>query len=353
MTLITYDARAHFAAGVTEVAIQAECERLGARRPLLATDLAQRHPETDRRLAAAAGGPAIALDPWDDRETSAQRILGAWQAEGSDALVVAGTAAILATGRKARRRIQAATGGVLPPLFVLPWAEGMPDPCRSLASQTGDLPVDGRRSPPPTAVILDPTLTYGADAAGTASGAATTLARAVEAMASPVFNPSAESLALGAIRRLRRALTIREAGVEEAPWRRELMAAAYDAHLAQSKGGGPVHALSSALLELSMPPADAGALRAALLPAALRRMPPPETAAADLSDALGLSPGADLARGLADLLARLGLPARLSDAGLTRAALAPAATRAAGMGDLWQRVDGRTALALALLNDAL
>jgi alcohol dehydrogenase class IV len=110
--------------------------------------------------------------------------------------------------------------------------------------------------------------------------------------------------------------------------RRELLAAALNAGLASQKGCGAIEAASRGLETTG--PARHGALHAALLRGILAfNAPAVSHRFADLARMLDVPARCDLAEALTDLAGRIGLPLRLSEAGIAAPALAEAARRAA------------------------
>jgi alcohol dehydrogenase class IV len=356
MTLITYYSRVHFSDGVAEEAIFAEMEGNGIARPVLISDASQRDGDVMQRLAVSlprgTGNLGYTLPPDTDPGKEALAIAELYLTAGADAIIAVGSARSLEIGRKARRRIQTAQGNRLPPLIVMPGVDGLPDPCRVLASDMGRHPfLNGQKSPPPTAIVLDPTMTHGADLRLTLAGAATALTRCIEAYLSPSFHPPADGIALHGLRLLSSALP-ELVGGDTAQVRRSLMAAAFDGALAQQKASGPTQALTLALRAVGDPGILAGELRAVLLPHVLASASVSSQQLADLRQALCLDPTVTLAEGVAALCGGAGLPRKLAPIGITESSLDAAARRATEMVDLWETSEAPLTRALNLLHAA-
>ena len=111
--------------------------------------------------------------------------------------------------------------------------------------------------------------------------------------------------------------------------RKEMMMAALQGGMTFQKGLGAVHALSHPLGGLKDVSLHHGTLNAVLLPAVLRfNAPSAEAKYAEIRRTLGLAPDADLAAWIAGLVARIGLPANLTQMGVPRSVV-PAISEAA------------------------
>jgi alcohol dehydrogenase class IV len=148
------------------------------------------------------------------------------------------------------------------------------------------------------------------------------VAHCVETFLAPAVNPPAEAIAIDGLTRAAAHLerATRNGQDHEARW--NLMMAAMEGALAFQKGLGAVHALSHPLGALPDLKLHHGTLNAVLLPAVLRfNRPNVRDKLARVAGAMGLPPAADVADAIAQLNARLGLPAGLGAMGVPRKAL--------------------------------
>lgn len=323
MSLITYLTRIHFADRVLEDALAEEVRRRRIRRPFVLAD-------TD-----AAAGEAL------DRVTDALP-------QAAD-LVVLVTGEPGAAGEGDRRAAEArfaeeacdglvAVGGARPlDIARLLGPDGLPViavPTGAGSVGLGPLGVElgaaglRRRPATPAAILCDATLTVEADPTSTAAAGMDALVHCLESYLGTTYNPPADGIALDG---LRRAVSNIEAAVTDGrnlDARRELLAAALNAGLASQKGCGAIEAASRGLEAAA--PARHGTLHAALLRGMLAfNAPAVSHRFADLARLLDMPARSDLAESLTNLAGRLGLPLRLSKAGIAAPALADAARRAA------------------------
>ena len=113
-------------------------------------------------------------------------------------------------------------------------------------------------------------------------------------------------------------IAVADGANREARW--QMMMASFQGALAFVKGLGVVHSLSHALGRIKELKLHHGTLNAVILPHSLAMIgnAAPEKFAR-LREAMGLAANADLVQAISDLNARIGLPARLSDIGVTEA----------------------------------
>ena len=171
----------------------------------------------------------------------------------------------------------------------------------------------------PKAAICDPDLTMGLPPALTAATGMDAVTHCIEAVLSPVVHPPAEAIGLDGVERavgngmLERA--VRDGGDRDARW--NMMMASYEGALAFVKGLGAVHGLSHALGRISELKLHHGTLNAVILPHSLAMIgdAAPEKSKR-LRKAMNLAASADLAQAIADLNARIGIPATLSAMGV-------------------------------------
>ncbi|MEM7530254.1 MAG: iron-containing alcohol dehydrogenase [Pseudomonadota bacterium] len=350
MTLITYLTRVHFADGVLEEALRSELEQNQHRRPLVIAEAADLEGARADRLFA--GFPvrtsieaAVSL-PALPTEDAARRIAETYAATGRDHLVAFGSSRAVDLAKVARIAIahdepiaalSSAEGGHwrigdrLPALYGVPgiggFASAASDYARVRLTGGGQVLLSSRKLIP-TVTICDPTLTLGESAAAGASAASGTLSRGIESYLARAYNPPADGLALDGIGRtvahLARALD------DDLGARREMMAGSLNSALSLQKGTCAIHAITTALASVSRVRIDPCAVGRLLLPGVLRFYRDLiGSKAAPLARALGLREDADLAEGVAALLADLPLPNSLSAMGLGVEALGPAADVAA------------------------
>jgi alcohol dehydrogenase class IV len=178
----------------------------------------------------------------------------------------------------------------------------------------------------PRVAICDPELTLGLPPRLTAATGMDALSHGVEAFLSARVNPPADAIALDCVRRVGRYLerAYADGGDREARW--QMLMAALEGGLTFQKGLGAVHALSHPLGELGL---HHGTVNAVLMPLVLRfnashagdKYP-------ELRAAMGLPADGDVARHVAGLRERLGLPGGLRELGVPAAAI-PAIAEAA------------------------
>jgi alcohol dehydrogenase class IV len=319
MSLICYTTRIHFADGVLEDALPEELRRRRVRAALLLVDaeglrgealarLSDLWPEgTGWRLVEAgrAGPPpalaeqALDLDP--------DTVIGLGGPQALDA---------------ARRAAPDLPGIVT--LIAIPVTPG----------SVGLAPLPGGRSRLPDLVLCDPTLMAEVSAPALSAAGMAALTACLEALIGTAWNPPADGIAFDGLRRAGRWLEAAVTTPTDLAARRELLAAGLNAGLAAQKGFGALAALARALDAALDPAPHPGWLNAALAgpvlafnaPAAAHRL---ALAAEALRLPAAPDPGLAVARALAGLGARLGLPADLADLPLSPGALDRIAAAAA------------------------
>lgn len=333
MTLINFVTRVHFADRVLEDALAEELARLGVLRPLVLID---------EHLASADEGDRL----WDtlpvtltptrflvrsnvladsDLRESAAMFADQW----CDGVVGCGGVRTLDLAR--------ILGGSGAPVIVIPTS--------TESVGIGPLAADVARHRmhhdfTPSAVLCDATLTMGADSVTTAAAGMDALVHCLEAYFSTAYNPPADGIALDGLRRAARNLARAVENGRDLGARRELLAAALNAGFAAQKGFGGIEATARGLEAETG--ARHGMLNAALIPAVLDFNRP---AISDRFDAvraaLGLDDRADVAAMLTRLAESVGLPLRLSQAGIGAPIIPRAAQTAAA--DLANRTNPRLA----------
>jgi alcohol dehydrogenase class IV len=318
MTLITFVTRVHFADRVLEDALAEEMARLGIDRPLVVVD-AEAGDEVERlsdALPVTATPVRFAVSarvPADTALREAATLLAEMQCDG-----------IVGCGGARTLDIARLLGGAGAPVVAIPTG--------TESVGLGPLAVDfarhgARQAFTPSAILCDATLTAGADPAAAAAAGMDALVHCLEAYLSSAYNPPADGIALDGLRRA--ALNLERAVASgELAARRELLAAALNGGLASQKGFGGIEAAARGLQAEAG--ARHGALHAALLPEVLAFNQP---AIADrfgaLRAVLGLGAQDDIGAALTRLAERVGLPSRLSQAGIPAGVLPGAAKGAA------------------------
>ncbi|MEM7496513.1 MAG: iron-containing alcohol dehydrogenase [Pseudomonadota bacterium] len=351
MTLITYVNRVHFADGVLEEALRSEIELNQKRRPMVIAEAADLEGALAERLLASfpirTSAEAFVAVPGLPSEAAAVRLAEQYKESGCDHLVAFGSRRAIDLAKVARIAIaydeplaslSSAEGGArrigdrLPELYAVPGIAGFASAASDYARvklTTGRQALISSRKLVPTVTICDPTLTLGSSPADTASAASGTLSRGIESYLSRGYNPPADGLALDAIGRTVRHLG-RAVEHDDLLARREMMAGSLNSALSLQKGLCGIHAITNALASVSDVQIDPCAVGRLLLPPVLRFYATVlDSKDAPLRQALGLSAGADLADGVAEMLADLPLPGSLSAMGLSAEVLAAAAPIAA------------------------
>ncbi len=173
----------------------------------------------------------------------------------------------------------------------------------------------------PKMAICDPELTLGLPKGLTAATGMDAVTHCIESYLSPFANPVADAITYDGLERaimngnLERAVA--DGSDREA--RSEMMLASFEGALGFAKGLGAVHAMSHSVGRIKELNLHHGTLNAVILPPILRFNEPTCSAKyPKLRRAMGLPEGADLAEAIEALNARIGLPANLSEMGLTR-----------------------------------
>lgn len=351
MTLISLNARAHFADGVLEHALRAEIGVHRISRPLVITDAGViAAGVADRAMGALedAGAPLLfQTSTAAASEADAIRAAAVYAEARCDGLVAVGGGSVIDMAKAAGVLIAhggplarfagdaaGSRGGALlrpgaPPLIAAPTTAGSG---AELTPRASLLLEDGRRltlhSPhlKPLAAICDPTVTLSLSPQSTAASGMNAIALCVEAYLSPAFNPPADGVALDGLGRAAAhvARAVDQGGDRTA--RREMMASAMNAALASAKGLGSAHAAAVALSACAPPGTlSQGSLKAALLAPVLAFNAPaigPRLAALDASLP---SPKEGFAAFSKRIGGAIGLPDRLSALGVDDAMIEQAA----------------------------
>ncbi|WP_217430881.1 iron-containing alcohol dehydrogenase [Sphingomonas bacterium] len=317
--------------------LPAELALLGVTRPLLLTDRGLERAGLVAMAQAVLPDAATFLDvPENPTAAGADAALAAYRAGGCDGVVAMGGGSVLDTGKI----VAALAAGDLPdaaalighpeliravaPLVAIPTTVGTgseSSPVAALHLVAGG-PGFGTRHPllVPRVAVCDPDLTRTLPRRLIAATAIDALSHCIEGFFAEPVNPVVDALALDGAARV--VADVRAALAPEGERARaSLMAAAFAGGAAIHKGLGPAHAIAFVCGDQDV---HHGILIGVALPHTTRmvaRHVPGK--AAKLAAAIGFGssadsdagPGAGLADALAALVASLGLPATLTEAG--------------------------------------
>lgn len=339
MSLIRHLTRIHFGEEVAAEAIAAELARHGIRRTLVLVD--GDHAERVRvdvlpALPAAVRRQLVVVatgSGWPEASTLFG-LARLFRRSGCDGILAAGGRATI----ELAKLVAVVAGGVASldqladparalvcararvPLIALATGagSGAEASCTAALADEEGLPVRlcGEHLVA-AAAIFDPLLTLGLDASATAAFAFEALARCVEAVAAPGYDPPAQAVALDGMARIVAALPAALENPGDRRARCELMAGALAAGLAGYRGQGGFEAAAWALARLARPAPARGALAAVLLPHLLAfNAPALGERGRALARALAGTEQGDPAEMVARLAERCGLPRRLSELGI-------------------------------------
>jgi 4-hydroxybutyrate dehydrogenase len=314
----------------------------GVARPFVVTDPGLKANGLLERLLAALSEPPAGLftdTPANPTETASAKAAGAYRASGADGIVAFGGGSsmdlakamgLMVTHEGPFERLGASKRGMkfiskIPPLIAVPTTAGTGSevsPGAVVILDNGMKETFVSAHLMPSAAICDPELTLGLPPALTAATGMDAMTHCIEAVLSVVVHPPAEAIGVDGAERigvwLERA--VKDGSDRDARW--HMMMGSFEGALAFAKGLGAVHGLSHALGRIKELKLHHGTLNAIILPHSLAMIAAAGAAGekfARLRRALALSPSADLAQYVADLNARIGLPARLRDIGVTDA----------------------------------
>lgn len=313
---------------------------IGVARPLVVTDPGLKANGLLERLLAALGeAPAgvFADTPANPTESAARDAASAYRAAEADGIIAFGGGSsmdlakamgLMVTHEGPFERLGGSVRGMkfitkIPPLVAVPTTAGTGSEVSPGAVVILD---NGRKetfvSPHlvPTAAVCDPELTLGLPPLLTAATGMDAMTHCIEAVLTPLVHPPAEAIGVDGAERIGKYLerAVKDGADRDARW--HMMMGSFEGALAFAKGLGAVHGLSHALGRIHALKLHHGTLNAVILPHSLAMIGnAAEEKFARLRRALGLMPNADLAQYIADLNARLGLPASLSAMGVTEA----------------------------------
>jgi 4-hydroxybutyrate dehydrogenase len=343
MALINYITQIQFDFGAVAL-VQQECDRVGIRRPMIVTDSGVRAAGLiDRALAHLNNPSQVGIfdqTPPNPNEAAVRAASNMFRDGAFDGIIAVGGGssidlakgvAVCATHIGPLKTFAAIEGGVAritsatAPVIAIPTTAGT-------GSEVGRGAVlildDGRKvgilSPyvVPKSAICDPELTLGLPAAMTAATGLDAIAHCMETFMAPAFNPPADGIALDGLWRAWSHIEIatREPSNREA--RMNMMSASMQGALAFQKGLGCVHSLSHSLGGYN-PRLHHGTLNAIFLPAVIAFNSSAESMLKQnklgrMAYAMGLTDASGIGPAIKAMTGRLGLPAGLSELGVTR-----------------------------------
>lgn len=340
MAILSYLTTTHFDFGAIRI-LPKELERLGMRRPLIATDRGVRAAGLlDAVLDVVPGSRNFAVfdgTPGNPTEEATLAALELYRSGGCDGVIGLGggssmdlgkAVALLAGSGGSLDRYDPLTGGTrridrVVPIVAVPTTSGT-----GSEVSVGFVIVmkDGRKltfaSPKmiPSVAICDPELTLDLPAALTAATGMDAVTHCIEAILSPVVNPPAEGIGYDGLRRAWRHIeaAVHDGADRDARW--NMMMASTEGAMAFVKGLGAVHSMSHAAGRLPDLKLHHGTLNAVILPTILRfNAGTAPDKYARMAEAMGFPPGADLAEAVLARNAIIGLPTGLRAMGVTEA----------------------------------
>jgi len=331
--------------GVVQL-LAAECERTGMHRPLVVTDAGVRAAGVLQLALDALGDlPHAVFDktPSNPTEAAVRDAVAAYQQHDCDGLIAVGGGssidlakgvAIAATHEGPLKTYATIEGGSpkisdrVAPLIAVPTTAGTGSEVARGAIVIVD---DGRKLGfhswhlLPKAALLDPGLTLALPPGLTAATGMDAIAHCMETFMAPAVNPPADGIALDGLVRgwshIERAT--KDGQDREARW--NMMSASMQGAMAFQKGLGCVHSLSHSLGGVN-PKLHHGTLNAMFLPAVVLFNAGAESIQREqrlqrMAQAVGIggcdAKGTELAEGLREINARLGLPNGLAAMGVT------------------------------------
>ncbi len=349
ISLINYITPVQFGFGAITL-LQAECERLGIKRPLLVTDAGVRAAGlVDRVLAQLRDPSSVTIfdaTPGNPNEAAVRAAVALFKGGECDGIIALGGGssidlakgvAVCARHAGPLKSFALVEGGVAritaatAPLIAIPTTAGTGSEVGRGAVLIVD---DGRKlgvlSPHvvPKVAICDPDLTLDLPPLLTAATGMDAIAHCIETFMAPAFNPPADGIALDGLARGWAHVERATAQPQDREARLQMMSASMQGALAFQKGLGCVHSLSHSLGGID-PRLHHGTLNAVFLPAVMRfnqdaASVRAENKLARLAHAMGLGsgagPGAQLGSQISEAIAalnrRLGLPSGLRAMGV-------------------------------------
>jgi len=322
--------------------LQAECERVGIRRPLIVTDAGVKGAGLlDKATSALPGLQPAVFDqtPSNPTEAAVRAAVAVYHSQGCDGLIALGGGsaidcakgvAIACTHEGPLKTYATIEGGSpritdrVPPLIAVPTTAGTGSEVARGAIVIVD---DGRKLGfhswhlVPKTALLDPELTLGLPPMLTAATGMDAIAHCMETFMAPPFNPPADGIGLDGLARGWAHIERATKNGQDRDARLNMMSASMQGAMAFQKGLGCVHSLSHSLGGVN-PRLHHGTLNAVFLPAVIRFNAEAESMKKDnrlqrMAHAMGLNSGSDVAEAVTEMNARLGLPTGLAAMGVT------------------------------------
>jgi alcohol dehydrogenase class IV len=335
-----YPTRIVFGEGTLQE-LPGKVKRLGGRKPMVVTDTGLMRTDIVRRVTDLLRKDDLEAEVFSDVEpnpTDAQVDEGAeaFRSSGSDCIVAVGGGSPLDAAKAIQVRVLhtepieeyddmkgggALITGPLPPLVAVPTTSGTGSEVSRAAVIT--VKAVGRKliifSPRlmPSVAVCDPKLTYGLPPRVTAETGMDALSHNLEAFLAVGYHPMADGIALQGIRMVGKNLRAAVQDGRNVNARREMMAASMMGAVAFQKGLGVIHSAAHALGAVTN--IGHGLANAILMPHAVRfNAEAAPDRIAEVASALGAADtsGEGAAAAVARLLEDIGLPPRLSDAGV-------------------------------------
>jgi alcohol dehydrogenase class IV len=326
--------------------LQAECERIGMRHPLVVTDAGVRVAGVlQHALDALAEVPHAVFDrtPSNPTEAAVREAVAVFHHERCDGLIAVGGGssidlakgvAIAAAHDGPLKTYATIEGGSLKisdrvvPLIAVPTTAGTGSEVARGAIIIVD---DGRKLGfhswhlMPKAALLDPELTLGLPPGLTAATGMDAIAHCMETFMAPAVNPPADGISLDGLARGWAHIERATRDGQDRPARWQMMSASMQGAMAFQKGLGCVHSLSHSLGGVN-PRLHHGTLNAMFLPAVVRFNAAAESIQGEqrlqrMAQAMGLAgcdaQGTQVAEAISAMNARLDLPSGLAAMGVT------------------------------------
>ena len=324
--------------------LRAECERCGIHKPLVVTDAGIRQAGlVDKALAALgdAGVPVFDQTPSNPTEAAVRAAADMYRQNACDGLIALGGGsaidcakgvAIAAAHPGPLKTYATIEGGspkitaAVPPLIAVPTTAGTGSEVARGAIVIVD---DGRKLGfhswhlVPRTALMDPELTLGLPPTLTAATGMDAIAHCMETFMAAAFNPPADGIALDGLARGWAHIERATRNGQDRDARLQMMSASMQGAMAFQKGLGCVHSLSHSLGGAN-PRLHHGTLNAVFLPAVVAFNASAPTVQAErrlerMAHAMGLASADDIGPAIADMNARLGLPAGLGAMGVEEA----------------------------------
>lgn len=319
--------------------LQKSLDRLGLKRPLIATDkgIAAAGILDTVQAAMTDAAAAVVYDetPGNPTEAAVMAALRLYQSEGCDGVIALGggsamdlgkTVALLAVSGSPLAQYDPMAGGNklvkgIAPVIAIPTTSGTGSEVSLgmvIVLDDGRKMTFGNPKFIPAVAICDPDLTLGLPPTLTAATGMDAITHCIEAVLTPTVNPPADGVGLDGLWRGWRNLprAVKHGDDEEARWQM-MMASTEGAH-AFTKGLGSVHAMSHAIGRREDLKLHHGTLNAVILPAVLRfNAPHCEEKYDRLRAAMGLEFHADVAEAVEKMNEYIGMPSGLKAMGVS------------------------------------